>query len=140
MRTYTIELAGDPVGKARPRFSRLTGTAYTPAKTVNFETRLAYAAQAVMRGRLLRGALHVEMTAWLEVPKSKSKKFLTAALAGQSWPTKKPDADNVAKCLDALNKVVWMDDSQIVDLIVHKRWSDNPRTVITVTTMENVDE
>ena len=37
----------------------------------------------------------------------------------------RPDVDNYAKAvLDSCNEKVWVDDSQIVELIVTKRWSD----------------
>ena len=103
---------GQPVGKGRPRFSRASGTVYTPEKTARYEERLAWAAQSVMAGRpLLTEALEVTIRAYVDIPKSKPKAFRAAALAGKIRPTTKPDADNFAKCVDALNRVVWVDDS-----------------------------
>lgn len=128
-----IRMDGQPVGKGRPRFSRASGTVYTPEKTARYEERLAWAAQNVMAGRpLLTGALSVEIIAWMEIPKSKPKRFRTDALANLIQPTTKPDPDNIAKMLDALNKVVWVDDSQIVTLWVRKHYSDRPMILITV--------
>ncbi len=128
-----IRIDGQPVGKGRPRFSRVSGTVYTPEKTARYEERLAWAAQSVMAGRpLLTGTLMVDIHAYLEIPKSMIKKHRVEALAGNSRPGKKPDADNIAKMLDALNRVVWIDDSQIVDLTVRKFYSDRPRLEITV--------
>ena len=124
---------GQPVGKGRPRFSRASGTVYTPEKTARYEERLAWAAQSVMAGRpLLTGGLQVDIEAYMDIPKSKPKTFRAAALAGAIRPTTKPDPDNIAKMLDALNRVVWVDDSQIVTLNVHKHYSDRPRLQITV--------
>ena len=128
-----IRLDGQPVGKGRPRFSRASGTVYTPEKTARYEERLAWAAQSVMAGRpLLTGGLQVDIEAHMDIPKSKPKAFRAAALAGTVHPTTKPDPDNIAKMLDALNRVVWVDDSQIVLLTVHKCYSDRPRLQITV--------
>ena len=124
---------GQPVGKGRPRFSRASGTVYTPEKTARYEERLAWAAQSVMAGRpLLTGALEVYIEAFMEIPKSKPKKFREAALAGTIRPTTKPDPDNIAKMLDALNRVVWVDDSQIYLLTVNKVYSDRPHIFISV--------
>ena len=124
---------GQPVGKGRPRFSRASGTVYTPEKTARYEERLAWAAQSVMAGRpLLTGGLQVDIEAYMDIPKSKPKTFRAAALAGAIRPTTKPDPDNIAKMLDALNRVVWVDDSQIVTLNVRKHYSDRPRLQITV--------
>jgi Holliday junction resolvase RusA-like endonuclease len=48
-------------------------------------------------------------------------------LAGSERPTKKPDLDNLAKSvLDALNGVIYQDDSQIVSLHMTKVYSQYP--------------
>ena len=40
-------------------------------------------------------------------------------------PLKKPDSDNIAKIvLDSLNKIAFDDDSQVVELTVIKRWTE----------------
>ena len=128
-----IVLAGPPMGKQRVRLSKATGTVYTPARTVAYEGRLAYAAQEAMRGAdPLGGPLLVDMLVYVAVPASKPKRMVAEALAGAIRPVKKPDADNFAKMLDALNQVVWIDDSQIVDLRVQKHYSNQPRMVIRV--------
>ena len=39
-------------------------------------------------------------------------------------PTVKPDVDNILKaCADAMNNIVYLDDKQIVDVTVRKRYS-----------------
>ena len=124
---------GQPVGKGRPRFSRKSGTVYTPEKTARYEERLAWTAQSVMEGHpLLTGALQVDIEAHMEIPKCKTKAFRAAALVGNIKPTTKPDPDNIAKMLDALNRVVWVDDSQIFLLTVHKQYSDRPHLRISI--------
>ena len=46
-------------------------------------------------------------------------------------PTKKPDLDNIAKAiLDSLNGIAYKDDSQIVSLLISKKYSDRPRVEI----------
>jgi Holliday junction resolvase RusA-like endonuclease len=60
------------------------------------------------------------------VPKSYSKKRTEACLSGLERPTKKPDWDNVAKSIcDAMNGIVYQDDTQIVDAYVTKVYSAN---------------
>jgi Holliday junction resolvase RusA-like endonuclease len=121
------------MGKERVRFSRATGRTYTPERTVSYEGRLALAAQTAMDGRdLFDGPLFVEVTAYMPVAESKPKKWKAAALSGEIRPTKKPDWDNFGKILDALNLVVWVDDSQIVEGRVRKFYSDRPRMEIRV--------
>lgn len=109
------------------------GQVYTPERTVNFESRLAHRAQDVMDGRpLLDGPLRVDLEIRMPIPKSKSNKFKADALAGRERPTKKPDYDNFAKMLDALNMIVWVDDSQIVDGRQTKVYSDSPGFIVEV--------
>lgn len=130
--TIVIVLAGAPMGKERVRMTR-QGHAYTPERTVNYESRLALAAQQVMAGRaLLDGPIEVSVEAHMPVAESKPRKWKSAALAGDIRPTKKPDWDNFGKILDALNLVVWVDDSQIVEGRVQKFYSDQPRMEIHV--------
>ncbi len=135
-----IELAGPPIGKGRPRF-RIARTAsgkqfvsaYTDAQTREYEARLASAAYKVMGGiPPLEEPLAVEIIAFMPVPESWSGRKQDMALAGEFVPTGRPDIDNLSKTIDALNKIVWRDDSLIVDLHVWKFFSTEPRLVIEV--------
>ena len=122
----TVDVPGPVVGKGRPRFSR-NGNAYTPSATVTAESRLAYAlAQAWVCAPLDEPvALTVEVR--VPVPRSRSKKWQAAALAGDVLPIGRPDVDNIAKlCADAGNKIVWADDSRIVELHVRRRYAAEP--------------
>jgi Holliday junction resolvase RusA-like endonuclease len=52
-------------------------------------------------------------------------------------PTKKPDADNIAKIVcDALNGIAFLDDKQIVDARITKWYSDTPRIEIIIQEIE----
>jgi Holliday junction resolvase RusA-like endonuclease len=129
----TIELPGIPRGKGRPRFVRKTGRTYTPAKTASYEAALATAAAAVMGQQPpLQTALLVEILAYMPIPKSWTKGKQAAALMGLCRPMTTPDADNLMKMVDALNGIVWRDDSQIVYAVVSKFYSDRPRLLIQV--------
>jgi Holliday junction resolvase RusA-like endonuclease len=122
-----IVLLGQPRGKGRARVSRDGGHVYTPEPTRRYEGELKYAAEQVMRDRLpLDGPLQVEIKVAVPISPSWSKKRQAAARAGVERPVKKPDWDNFAKVIDALNLVVWVDDSQIVDGRVRKFYSDKP--------------
>mgnify|MGYP000907452258 CR=1 FL=1 len=135
MATVEIVLAGKPMGKERVRVTH-TGHAYTPERTVNYESRLALAAQAAMAGMApLDGPLVVDICTYMDIPQSKPKKWRAAALAGEIRPTKKPDYDNFAKICDALNLIVWVDDAQVVDGRIRKFYSDRPRMEIVVSTL-----
>lgn len=138
-----IELAGEPVAKGRPKFARRGNfvTAYTPGKTIKYEDQMRYAATQIMGGRaLLNGGLRMKVTSFMSIPASYSKATRALALAGDFWPDKKPDIDNVAKiAMDGLSGVVFHDDKQVVELHVRKLYSDRPRLVIEVAPMGGLD-
>lgn len=130
-----IELAGPPQGKGRARSflrelsdgRRFIGH-YTPEKTRAYEERLKVEATVAMlqtRRRLLEGVpVKCEILSIFEVPESWTKAEYAAAIAGEIRPICKPDWDNIAKVTDALNKVVWKDDAQIVDGRVQKFYGE----------------
>ena len=146
-----IRLAGEPEGKGRPR-SRIVKKkgagapppfvqTYTPEKTRKYEDQLRYAAQMAMGEHPpVEGPLFVTVTASMPVPASWPKNKHAAALAGDVWPTTKPDADNLLKTYDALNEVVWRDDKQAVVATVVKIYSARPelRIVVRRATRETV--
>lgn len=131
---------GKPVAKGRPR-SRIVqpkgGKAfvahYTPKKTESEEGAIRFFAQQAM-GDLppLTGPLTIRMTAYVPIPTGWSKKKTADAISGMIVPTGKPDYDNYAKMQDGINGVVWVDDAQIVDAHIYKRYSDKPRLVVVV--------
>lgn len=138
IRTIVVALAGQPTGKGRPRFARTrTGktVAFTPERTRNYEAALRLAAQNAMAGEeILEGALAVHMVAYMAMPQylMKSKKRQPLALAGVIRPTTKPDIDNLTKTLDALQGVVFRNDSQIVESTVSKVYSATPKLEIRI--------
>lgn len=128
-----IELGGEPKGKGRPRFVRRTGHAFTPQKTASYEACLRHEAALAMADRPpFEGALRVQVSAYFGVPQSWSAKKRAAAFAGAIRPAKRPDLDNIAKMLDALNEVVWRDDAQVVSGLIEKFYSDRPRLRVEV--------
>lgn len=131
MTNIFISLSGEPKGKGRPRFGN--GRAFTPAATKSYEGVLRLEAQNVMGTRPpLEGPLSIVVSMFMPIPKSWSKRKRADALSGVLRPIVKPDWDNGAKMTDALNEVVWRDDSQVVDGRVIKRYSDRPRLEISI--------
>lgn len=127
----TITLVGEPRGKGRPRFGN--GRTYTDVKTRRYEDVLRLAAQSQMGCRPpLDGPVIVDVEARMPVPASWSRKKQVAALAGEIAPTSKPDIDNIIKSLDALNKVVFRDDKQIVRATVRKIYHEQPALIIRI--------
>lgn len=132
----TIWLGGPPRGKGRPRFGRRGSfvAVWTDKKTAAYEEMLAIDGIKAMEGIAMRlGALSVRIEAGMPIPASWSQKKRQAALSGDLSPIGKPDFDNIAKCVgDALNKICWKDDSQIVACSLRKFYSAEPGLTIQV--------
>lgn len=121
---------GPPRGKGRPRAAKRGKhiTLYTPAETAAYESTVALAAQQAMAGQpLLDGPVEVIMRIVVPIAASWPKRRQAQALAGVALPINKPDSDNVVKAVfDAINGVVWRDDTQVVDMHVRKRYGATP--------------
>lgn len=131
-------IPGKPQGKARartfynPKLGR--SQSITPTNTVLYEN---YIKQCFLNAENIKKwldgePLEIYIQAFYEIPKSTSKKNKSLMLMDKLYPTKKPDADNIAKVIcDALNGIAYHDDTQIVDLHVSKRYTiDEPRVMV----------
>lgn len=130
-------ILGEPSGKGRPKFDTRGPyvKAVTPQKTVNYETlvKVEYRRQCHDFKFGDDTPLDVRITAYYGIPKSVSKKKARLMEERKIRPTKKPDFDNIGKIVcDSLNGIAYRDDSQIVDGLVRKFYSANPRVVVTI--------
>ena len=129
MLIVNFEVPGDPIPKGRPRFAR-RGTfvqTYTDSKTLEYETLVGFKArQAIGASEPLKGHLTVFLYLRYAVPASYSKKRTEACLNGLEYP-KRVDLDNCYKSItDAMNGIVYADDSQIVEAHILKCYSLEP--------------
>ena len=128
----SFRINGKIVPKGRPRFTR-TGHAYTPQSTRDYEQLIKATYLSEIGNKKLNGALKVSIVANLGIPTHISKKAREELLNAQNRPTKKPDADNIAKTIcDALNEVAYDDDKQIAWLSVYKQYSENESIYVTI--------
>jgi Holliday junction resolvase RusA-like endonuclease len=124
-----LTIPGQPCAKQRPRVCN--GHAFTPTKTVNYETLVKQLYITRNFQKRLDGAIVMKVAAFFEIPKSASKKMRELMLKGDIRPAKKPDWDNIGKIIsDALNGLAYNDDSQIVAATVEKWYSENPRVEV----------
>ena len=129
-----ILIFGEPVAQGRPRFSSRNGfvRVHDPAKSAKYK-KLVSATAEKHCPKPLEGALTVRIDVFRGIPASWSKKKQEKANMGEIRPTTKPDTDNYAKAvLDGLNKIAFYDDSQIVELVVTKNYSFNPRVEVEI--------
>ena len=120
--SITVRLFGNPVAQGRPRAARKGNMVfmYDPApsrkwkKDVALQTRLAMAAKGA---KMLSGPLVGHIEFFLKRPKSLPKRTV--------YHVKKPDLDNCLKGLiDALQGIMYENDSSIVRLHIGKQYED----------------
>ena len=128
---------GPPQGKARARtvYNQHVGRtmSYTPENTVIYENlvKLSFLEQCGRKSFEKGEAVAVKIIAAFPIPGSTSKKRRNQMLSGSIQPTKKPDADNISKCiLDALNGIAYHDDSQVTELEIRKTYQDEPGVIV----------
>lgn len=100
---------------------------YPDPDTAAYEETLALAGRLFMKSKPpTTNPVALLVHVFKPVPPSWSKRDQRAALLGGILPTSRPDWDNFGKITDALNEIVWRDDSQVVDGRVIKRYSERP--------------
>ena len=135
MLTFCVE--GIPVPKARARIV-MRGkypSAYTPETSKTYETLLKVAAKSAMNKeglKLVETPCDLFVRFYLPIPTSTSKKKAELMRTGEIRHAKKPDLDNLIKQIcDAMNGVVWKDDSQVVRIVSSKHYGE-PCVYVTV--------
>lgn len=142
--TLTFTIAGPPVPQPRPRVSTWggLGRAYTPkshpitAYRQSIAIRAAMAAKAA-RWQAVAGPVELEVACTFQRPPSHLKASGGLTKAAPAWPPR-CDVDNLAKGVqDAVTDsgAVWLDDDQVVRLVVSKAYGPVARTEITIRTV-----
>lgn len=118
---------GKPMGEPRKRVrvvnsgGRAFAMHYPAKEAVEYRARITEAAARAMReagAAMIEGACLIQISVMWELPQSKWKRKAPVPAHAR---IAKPDADNVAKIVcDALNGVVFRDDSQVACLTVAK--------------------
>ena len=130
-----IVIEGEPQAKQRPRFKRVGAhvQTYTPTETLAYEMKLKKAWQKEKYEMFNDIPLSVHIMAYFPIPESYTKLKKAQAKENIIKPTTRKDVDNIAKIvLDGLNGVAYADDKFVTDLVVRKRYSENPRVEIEI--------
>ena len=136
-----IYLEIEPVAKARARHRSVKTKSgksfvqsYTPKKTKDFESEVAQIAKYVMQAhKIIDGPCRLRVAAFFSIPESWPLWKQSAALQGRIAHTVKPDDDNVLKSVkDALNAIVYVDDSYVVDSQINKFYANKPALAISI--------
>ncbi len=135
---FEFEIPGEIVGKARPRMNTRTGKAYTPTKTKTYEYLIRqWFLYNYPDFEMTLSSVKITIIAYFNIPKSMSNKKREKMLNNEIRPMKKPDIDNITKIvLDALNKFVYKDDTQVIELEVKKYYADLPKVYVKIEELE----
>lgn len=125
----TFPVLVKPVAKGRPRFGK--GSVFTPEKTRKYEQIVRNEAEKAMAGRPpFDGPVGVRCQFCFRIPKK------SAENEGE-WRVERPDLDNLLKAVtDAMNGIVYNDDSQIVMTLTTKKQTDCDSVFIEVKPLE----
>ena len=130
MNEIKLVIYGEPVPQGRPRFARVGKYVHTydPGKSKNYKQLVRLWVTQHLKNidgfKPLQKALCVDLTFYLGIPISWSKKKRIEADNGLIRPIVKPDTDNLVKSVtDSCNGLLWADDSVITDLHAKKRYT-----------------
>jgi len=130
-RMIRFTIPGEPTAQGRARFGN--GRAYDTEKSRSYKEYVRLIAAQHAPEIPLEGPIVFMVDIYKPIPKNFSKKKTIEAENRVLRPTTKPDGSNYLKGLeDAMNGIIWRDDSQLVDIWVSKWYSTHPRVEITV--------
>lgn len=139
----TIAVTGKPIAKGRGRAGKTAdgrAVIFTPSSTRKWEADARQLARIEMGAKKpFDGPLQIIVRAIFTPPTSWPAWKREMALTGEIMHTTKPDGDNILKAMkDALNSVVYADDSQVVKSGIEKRYGPQPMVVATITPLAGI--
>ena len=137
---FKIDGRAQPQG--RPRAVRMGAGVrmYDPPKSKAYKQMVSAKVRSYMKIngiQTITEPLAVHLNFYFTPPKSYSKKKLKLIEEGKLHYTKSVDADNLAKgVLDACNKILFKDDSQIVELNITKQYGKEDCVEVSLEVLE----
>lgn len=125
---YTFDLVGKPQAQSRPRFAK--GKCYNSNSKQKKDCRIQIMSQIRDQGLIsvVNGPIAVEMWFYFKFPKKTNQTTLKRV-----FKETKPDIDNLSKFyLDAMNKLIFEDDAQVVEINCKKYYYHEEKTIICV--------
>ena len=127
MKPIEFTVIGKPKGQPRARRQQYGKGVYTPSSSDDFRDAVRSTALPLRPPAPIAVPVSISLSYFLQRPKTHFKKGKLRPEA-PTWAPRKPDVDNLAKLvLDVLTKLgFWLDDDQVVWLIVTKQYCDPP--------------
>lgn len=115
------------------------GHYFTPKKIKDYIEQIQWQIKPFAPIEPIKGPVSVDITCYFEVPKSASSTRRRQMLNQVIHHTTYPDIDNCTYLIkNAMKKIVYEDDRQIIDDISHKRYGEKAKTVIRVIPIEEI--
>lgn len=133
-----FKIPGPVVAQGRPRASSVGGRVrmYDPPKSRAYKKHVKEVAEEFAPSEPLEGALSMRIIICRQYLKSFTKKQRFQAEDGALMPTTKPDIDNTAKSImDSLNGIIYKDDSQVVELVLIKKYAEESCAFVEINTI-----
>lgn len=128
---------GDTLSARRPKSTIIAGnvSVYDDPRDKSYKMEFLEQVQQQL-GKdfsIIEGEIHMTISSYRPILKSLNKFKKILAEMKLLRPTTKPDTDNIAKLvMDAMNKKLYLDDSQISDLRVKKYFGLKPRVEVKI--------
>jgi Holliday junction resolvase RusA-like endonuclease len=127
-----LQVGGDPIPWKRVGINLKTGAMYDRQHAEKEQYRWVFRDQ--YKKEPVTCSLKAKIIFKLPVPAGTSRVKRSQMCAGMIPPNKKPDLDNLQKfVLDAMNGLIYRDDSQICEMTAIKTYSDTPGVDISLT-------
>lgn len=130
MSDYAFSIEEKPIPLQRAGISGKR--VFTKPETRAWQNKVKhYARKSIGRSPPLEGAVSLSVTFLKAVPPSWPRSKREKAINGELWPTGRPDLSNLVKSIeDAMNGIIYLDDSQIVNLHVVKAYSQKHAVLV----------
>jgi Holliday junction resolvase RusA-like endonuclease len=114
---------------------------YTPAATKKYEEEIRKVWIRTHGNTPMEGPLLARVYCYFRIPKSDTKAKKAAKLNGEYREEIRDDVDNCGKAvMDALNKVAYNDDKQIIKVLAVKNWAEVGHVTVIISKYQKKEE
>ncbi|MFP3859254.1 MAG: RusA family crossover junction endodeoxyribonuclease [Bacteroidales bacterium] len=129
----SIELYGNPIPQKRTRFARRGKIICGIDDQKHLKEGYRWQIKSQYKEEALKVPVALDIIFYMPIPKSLSGIKKRQMANGIIAHSKKPDLDNLEKFLiDCLNKIVFHDDCQIIEMRTKKIYSTKPGTTVRI--------
>lgn len=136
-----FEIHSPPEVQKQTRFHRVGDKIIKYDPSLKAKQHIQWQIKAYAPSEPYAGPIKVDLTFYLPIPKATSKVKKRQMVNGVILPAKRPDLDNLAYLMtNAMKEIIYLDDSQIVDACNHKRYGEEPKTVVKIIPIYNTEQ